>query len=120
MAEILHDLHDQAVVPSAYAGRGLMVHSADWTAPMVTAFDAAQEKRAHYELVRRFGDGVPNLERAAASARSSLALGPKRKSNRAELRNPHVQRVSQQRFMGNLLKLGEYAKLIPSRQKPPN
>lgn len=58
----------------AYAGRGLLVHSADWTAPTVTTFDAAEENVAHYEIVRRFGYGVPNLERAVASERSSLAL----------------------------------------------
>jgi hypothetical protein len=54
--------------------RGLMVHSAEWTAPMRAAFDSNPSKKAHYEMVRRFGYGVPSLERAIASARNDLAL----------------------------------------------
>jgi hypothetical protein len=54
--------------------RGLMVHSAEWTRPMMTALGVSSSKKAHYELVRRFGYGVPSLERAIASARNDLAL----------------------------------------------
>ena len=54
--------------------RALVVHSAEWTQPMLAAFDAAPGKKNHYELVRRFGYGVPSFERANASANNSLAL----------------------------------------------
>jgi hypothetical protein len=54
--------------------RGLIVHSAEWTAPMLAAFDGTPGKKEHYELVRRFGYGVPSFERATASARNHLAL----------------------------------------------
>ena len=54
--------------------RALMVHSAEWTAPMAEAFHDTPGKRDRYELVRRFGYGVPSFERANASARNHLAL----------------------------------------------
>jgi hypothetical protein len=54
--------------------RAMMVHSADWTAPMLAALGDTSSKRARYELVRRFGYGVPSFERAHASARNHLAL----------------------------------------------
>lgn len=54
--------------------RALMVHSAEWTEPMLAAFGRTPGKKERYELIRRFGYGVPNLERATASARDCLAL----------------------------------------------
>jgi hypothetical protein len=54
--------------------RAMMVHSAEWTAPMLKALGDTSGKRARYELVRRFGYGVPNFERANASALNHLAL----------------------------------------------
>jgi len=54
--------------------RALMIHSAEWTAPMLAQFDGAQGARQRYAMVRRFGYGVPAFERATASARDSLAL----------------------------------------------
>lgn len=54
--------------------RALVVHSANWTQPMLTMFNGAQGKRDRYNLVRRFGYGVPDYERATASARNHLAL----------------------------------------------
>ncbi len=54
--------------------RALMVHSAEWTAPMLQQFNGARGARDRYGLVRRFGYGVPDFERATASARDSLAL----------------------------------------------
>jgi len=52
----------------------MMVRSAEWTAPMLKALGDTPSKRARYELVRRFGYGVPSLERANASAQNHLAL----------------------------------------------
>jgi hypothetical protein len=54
--------------------RAMMVHGAEWTAPMLQALGDTPSKRARYELVRRFGYGVPSLERANASALNHLAL----------------------------------------------
>jgi hypothetical protein len=54
--------------------RALMVHSAEWTKPMVAAFNDNPLKKSRYELVRRFGYGVPSFERANASAVSDLAM----------------------------------------------
>lgn len=54
--------------------RAMMVHSAEWTGPMLTALGNSTGKRARYDLIRRFGYGVPNFERANASALNHLAL----------------------------------------------
>ncbi|OYW62494.1 S8 family peptidase [Bosea sp. (in: a-proteobacteria)] len=54
--------------------RALMVHSAQYTDPMHAAFAAHPHLRDRYRLVRQFGYGVPDYERAAASARDQLAL----------------------------------------------
>jgi len=54
--------------------RAMMVHSAEWTTAMLTALGNSSGKRSRYDLVRRFGYGVPNFERASASALNHLAL----------------------------------------------
>jgi hypothetical protein len=54
--------------------RALIVHSAEWTEPMLAAFRDTRGKRENYELVRRFGYGVPDYDRATASANNHLAL----------------------------------------------
>ena len=54
--------------------RALTVHSARWTPVMEAALIAAGGKTARYPLLRRYGHGVPNYERAAASAIDSVAL----------------------------------------------
>jgi hypothetical protein len=54
--------------------RGLIVHSAEWTQPMLTAFADASGVRDNYELIRRFGYGVPDFDRGNASANNQLAL----------------------------------------------
>ncbi|HWD25662.1 MAG TPA: S8 family peptidase [Rhizomicrobium sp.] len=54
--------------------RALMVHSAEWTEPMVKALDGTAGKKENYELIRRFGYGVPDYDRATASAKNHLAL----------------------------------------------
>jgi hypothetical protein len=54
--------------------RALMVHSAEWTRPMLAAIDATPGKRERYELIRRFGYGVPDFDRANASAKNHLAM----------------------------------------------
>ncbi|MHC2295815.1 S8 family peptidase [Rhizobium mongolense] len=54
--------------------RALVVHSAEWTDPMLAQLNSPIGKRDRYPLVRRFGYGVPDFDRASASARDHLAL----------------------------------------------
>ena len=54
--------------------RGLVVHSARWTKAMEAHLKGAGGKRGRARLVRRYGFGVPNLERALRSASNSLTL----------------------------------------------
>jgi hypothetical protein len=54
--------------------RAMIVHSTEWTVPMLGALSDRSSKRARYEFVRRFGYGVPSFERARASAPNHLAL----------------------------------------------
>lgn len=71
MAAQLHALHPDYWPETI---RAMMVHSAEWTEPMIQSLDGAAGKRARYELIRRFGYGVPDLHRANASATNHLAL----------------------------------------------
>lgn len=54
--------------------RALIVHSAEWTEVMKRELDRSSGRRDSYRLLRRFGYGVPNFERATASAQNHLAL----------------------------------------------
>ena len=55
--------------------RGLLVHAADWTEQMRAQFAAiAPSKRAREALARRYGYGVPSLERCLRSATNALTL----------------------------------------------
>jgi hypothetical protein len=48
--------------------RALIVHSAQWTAPMQVQMDRARTQVEKGALLRRFGYGVPNFDRAAMSS----------------------------------------------------
>lgn len=54
--------------------RALIVHSAEWTPAMKRYFNSAHNKTAKYALLRRYGYGVPDLERALQSASNDLTL----------------------------------------------
>lgn len=54
--------------------RALIVHSAEWTPAMQNHFEAASSKTARGALLRRYGYGVPDLERALKSTRNDLTL----------------------------------------------
>lgn len=54
--------------------RALMVHSARWTPSMLAEIDALSGVTARKALRRRFGYGVPDLNRALASASNDLAM----------------------------------------------
>jgi hypothetical protein len=56
------------------AVRGLIVHSAEWTDAMRKHLAASPGKIGRSALVRRYGFGVPRLERALHSARDALTL----------------------------------------------
>lgn len=54
--------------------RALIVHSAEWTNAMRSRFDTTTTKGEAVNLLRRYGMGVPNLERATRSAANALTL----------------------------------------------
>ncbi|WIM70224.1 S8 family peptidase [Corynebacterium suedekumii] len=54
--------------------RALVVHSARWTDAMKAHFDPKKSKENLSNLLRRYGMGVPSLERALYSAANSLTL----------------------------------------------
>lgn len=54
--------------------RALVVHSAEWTAQMQNHLRGASGKRARARLVRRYGFGVPHLDRALRSAGNALTI----------------------------------------------
>ena len=54
--------------------RALMIHSADWTQSMLEEFGALSSASDRANLLRRYGYGIPNLDRALTSAQNDLAL----------------------------------------------
>ena len=54
--------------------RALVVHSAQWTNTMRSHFTAAKNKSERVSLLRRYGMGVPDAERALRSASDALTL----------------------------------------------
>lgn len=54
--------------------RGLMVHSAEWTETMFNQFGLQGNKTDVGKLMKIFGYGVPNIERAMYSSESGLSM----------------------------------------------
>ena len=54
--------------------RALMVHSAEWTTAMKQQFDAATAENQRRALLRKYGYGVANYDRAVLSAINDLTL----------------------------------------------
>lgn len=54
--------------------RALIVHAAEWTRVMQAHLRGAAGKRARGQLMRRYGFGVPQLDRALRSANDALTL----------------------------------------------
>ena len=54
--------------------RALMVHSAEWTPAMKQQFDAATGENQKRALLRKYGYGVANYDRAVLSANNDLTL----------------------------------------------
>jgi Subtilase family len=54
--------------------RALVIHSAEWTPAMMERLKAARSKASRARLARRYGFGVPSLDRALRSARSATTL----------------------------------------------
>lgn len=98
-------------IGTAYPGywpetvRALLVHSARWTPPMLAALDICAGKRDKTDCIRRFGYGVPDLGRAAASAIDDLALvaqnyiQPFRKDGSVRFNEAHVYELPWPRDM---------------------
>ena len=92
--------------------RGLIVHSAEWTPAMRAWFDAADSQAQRAALLRRYGWGVPQLERALLSASNDAtlmvedALLPFRKDGSAiKTRDMHLHQLPWPR--AELLALGD-------------
>lgn len=85
--------------------RALLVHSARWTPPMLAAINACAGKKDKADCIRRFGYGVPDLARAAASATDDLALvaqnaiQPFRKDGSVRFNEAHVYELPWPRQM---------------------
>lgn len=62
--------------PNAWAEtiRGLIVHSAEWTKTMFDQFGLQANKTDVGKLMKLFGYGVPNIERAMYSSESGLSM----------------------------------------------
>lgn len=62
--------------PNAWAEtiRGLMIHSADWNNAMCNQHEKQNNKRDITNLLRTFGFGVPNLDKALYSQESALTF----------------------------------------------
>jgi Subtilase family len=80
--------------------RGLLVHSAEWTPSMRRRFDQAGSQAQKMALLRRYGWGVPDLNRALLSASNDAtlmiedALLPFRKEKSSiKTRDMHVHRL---------------------------
>ncbi|WP_437976813.1 S8 family peptidase [Sorangium sp. So ce295] len=56
------------------AVRALIVHAAEWTPAMLAPLRGASGKRERARLVRRYGFGVPSIERALRSGSDALTL----------------------------------------------
>jgi hypothetical protein len=54
--------------------RALMIHSAQWTPAMEQELLSTQQKAERLKMLRRFGYGVPRIDRALRSASNALAL----------------------------------------------
>lgn len=76
--------------------RALMVHSAEWTPAMLQHLNQAGGKTARGQLVRRYGFGVPNIDRALRSAANSVTLIVQdtiRPFDRGKMREIHLHRL---------------------------
>ncbi|MEL6825530.1 MAG: S8 family peptidase [Pseudomonadota bacterium] len=67
--------------------RALMIHSAYWTEPMLVDINKSN-KTQRAILFRRYGYGVPNLERALGSAQNNLAIVAQREIQPFRQRTP--------------------------------
>lgn len=76
--------------------RALVVHAAEWTPRMKQAFSSSGSKSSRLALVRRYGFGVPTLERALCSASNSATLVVQdsiRPFQAGKMRELHVHRL---------------------------
>jgi hypothetical protein len=74
VARIAADLRAEFPQLHAETIRGLIVHSAEWTDPMKAHADWRDRTNFEKKVLRRFGHGVPDIERARRSARNAATL----------------------------------------------
>lgn len=74
VAAIAADIYATYPTLRAETVRALIVHSAQWTDAMRARFEAESNKTALVSLLRRYGMGVPNADRALRSAADALTL----------------------------------------------
>ena len=74
VAAIAAGLHAEYPTFRPETVRALIVHSAEWTPAMLQQFDRDDSKTARVNLLRRYGMGVPDTERALHSAIDALTL----------------------------------------------
>jgi hypothetical protein len=73
--------------------RALVIHSAEWTVPMIRRFGGAGSRNARNALRRRYGMGVPSLTRATRSATDAVTLvveGVIRPFDQGKMREMHI------------------------------
>ncbi len=76
--------------------RARLVHSAEWTPAMLAHFDGAGGKRGRAQLLRRYGFGVPSLERALRCAANTVTLVVQdsiRPFSKGKLREMHLHEL---------------------------
>ena len=76
--------------------RALVVHSAEWTPAMRAHLQKPDGRRARSRLARRYGFGVPDLDRALRSANDALTLvvqGVIRPFERGSMREMHLHEL---------------------------
>lgn len=74
VAAIASDIRAAYLHLRAETVRALIVHSAEWTDAMRARVEGVSTKKEAVNLLRRYGMGVPSLDRATRSAANALTL----------------------------------------------
>lgn len=94
--------------------RALLTHSAQWTPQMEATLFSTNQKSERLRHLRRFGYGVPDLQRALRSASNSLALVAQQSIQPYIFESGRGVRLNEAHFyalpwpLGTLLALGEH------------
>lgn len=93
----------QAAYPTVWPEtvRALMIHSADWTDQLKAQFMNSQNKSEFARMLRICGYGVPNLERALASAANSVSMVIEQSIQPFD-KNPHGRTITREMHLYEL------------------